>query len=61
MAKYKFKLIYGIPLPPNEVSIEAEDEDQAWEKFDQQFIQPLRMLLSAKRKNKSKLLDGREA
>jgi hypothetical protein len=42
MAKYEFTNSYGAPPPPVEpFIIEAANEDEAWEKFDQQILEPI--------------------
>jgi hypothetical protein len=41
MAKFKFSKFYGNPILPQELIIEAADEDQAWGKFEKQVIQPV--------------------
>jgi len=41
MPKFKFVNRYGAETVPDEVVIEAKDEDEAWEKFDKKHIQSI--------------------
>lgn len=41
MSKYIFNNTYGDFDIPNSITIEAEDEDEAWKEFNQKVIQPI--------------------
>ena len=41
MPKFKFRNFYNAPNPPQELVVEAQNEDNAWEKFDKEIIEPI--------------------